>query len=312
MSAKKIFIITVNWNGKKDSIELLTSLKKLVLPRQWKVKVMLVDNGSTDGSVRVIFKRFPRVRVIEMEENLGFAGGFNQGMKLAIRDKADYLLLINNDTLIEDCNLLKKLIGVAEKNEKIGIVVPKIHFAPGFEYHRKRYQKSEIGRVIWYAGGHIDWQNVFIKHRGVDEVDKGQYDCLEEVDFATGCVMLINSEVIEKVGVFREEYFAYFEDADFNLRVKSAGFKLMYNGLTSIWHKTAQASGGSGAPFHDYFLTRNRLLFGLRYAPLKTKIALLKEAARLVQLGRRFQKLAVKDYFLKKWGKGRYFSQQPD
>lgn len=300
----KISLITVNRNNSKDTVEFLESLKNLAIPEGWQVETVLVDNGSTDDSVAVIKSKFPQIKILGLKENEGFVGGFNRGMKWAIKQAADYLLLLNNDTLIEDPGLLKKLLVTIQSDPQIGLVCPKIHFARGFEYHRKRYKKSQLGKVIWYAGGEIDWQNVYAVHRGVDEVDQGQYDSIEVVEFASGCCLLLRAEAVSKVGLFSKAYFANFEDADFGLRLKKAGFKLIYQGKTSLWHKVARTSGGIGSGFHDYFLTRNRLIFGFRWAPLKTKFALLKEALRFLFSGREFQKLAIRDFLLRKWGRG--------
>ena len=120
-------------------------------------------------------------------------------------------------------------------------------------------------------------------------------------------MILTSKEVLKKVGLFNEKYFAYLEDVELCMRVKNAGYKLMYVGSTSIWHKTSQSTGGSGSAFHDYFLTRNRLIFGLKFAPLRTKIALIKESVKLYFLGRSFQKLGVYDFIAGNRFAGQFF-----
>lgn len=303
---KKISIITVSFNGSEDTLEMLLSFSKVKTPKGYELNYTLVDNGSTDGVSQKVGKKFPKVKIIKTEKNLGFAGGYNFGMKEALKDGADYVLIVNNDTILEDKELVINLLEVFENHPKAGLVGPKIHFAPGFEFHKKRYSRKQQGQVIWYGGGVLDWKNIFSVHQGVDEVDEGQYDKTKETDFVSGCVMMISGEVLKKAGFFDENYFAYFEDGDLNRRVIKAGYKLFYTGKTSIWHKTAKTSGGSGSDFHEYYITRNRLIFGMRWAPIRSKIALLRESFRLLLNGRKYQKQGVIDFYLRKWGKGGY------
>ena len=134
-----------------------------------------------------------------------------------------------------------------------------------------------MGKVLWYAGGINDWANSMIFHRGVDEVDHGQYDQYGATDSITGCLLCFDKKVWETVGAWDESYFLYFEDADFCERAKRAGFKLTYNPRLVIWHKVSQSTGGSGSGLHWKHQTKNRIKFGLKYAPWKTKLYLLKE-----------------------------------
>ncbi len=297
---QKVAIITVNYNGAKDTLDLLDSLKKLNT-RNFDIKIIVVDNGSGDDSVKEIFKNYPRIDLVQTGNNLGFAGGYNRGLEYAQAWGADYFLIINNDTLINSPNLLIALIATAEKDPKIGLIAPKIYFAKGYEFYKDRYKKEELGRVIWYAGGSFDWNNVLSRHRGIDEVDKGRYDKTCEVDFISGCCVLIKKEVIEKVGFFDSRLFAYFEDNDFSQRVVKVGFRQYYNGSVNISHKISRTAG-IGSPISDYFGIRNRLIFGMRYASLRTKQALLRQAISLLISGRPMQKKGVWDFFLGKTG----------
>jgi GT2 family glycosyltransferase len=144
------------------------------------------------------------------------------------------------------------------------------------------------------------------KHRGVDEVDKGQYDVEKETDFSSGCCMGIKKEVFGKVGFLNERYFLYYEDNDYSQRVKEAGYKVIYTPKAVLWHKNAGSVGGSGSNLQDYYITRNRLLFGMTYASLKTKLALFKESIKFLLNGRKWQKKGVLDFYLRKFGKGGY------
>jgi len=158
-------------------------------------------------------------------------------------------------------------------------------------------------KVIWYAGGQIDWQNVYGSHLGVNEVDHGQFEAVEETDFVTGCLLITKKDVLKKVGLLDEKYCLYHEDTDFNLRVKKAGYKILIDPRIKLWHKVAQSSG-IGSPLNDYFLTRNRLVLGMDYASLRTKLALLREAVKKLLIGTKAQKIAIWDFFTHHLGKG--------
>ena len=233
--------------------------------------------------------------------NLGFTGGNNQGIRQALKWGADAVWLLNDDVKVDE-NALSELVK-AIGDDKVGVSVPKIYFYPGFEFHKERYSKKELGKVIWYAGGEIDWENCIGKHRGVDEVDAGQFDKQMETEFATGCSMLITREAIEKTGLLNEKYFMYLEDLDYSMRLKQYGFKIVYQPKAVVWHKNAQSSE-VGDDLHDYFFTRNRLLFGFSYAPVRTRIALLRESVRLMTTGSKWQKRGVVDFYLHRFGKG--------
>lgn len=303
---KKIAIITVNYNGAEDTIEFLDSLKKLHSPA-FILYPIVVDNGSNDDSVQKILEKHPQIDLLQTGQNKGFAGGYNRGIEHAMIWGADYLLIINNDTLIDDTKLIQNLAQTLEDNPKAGIVAPKIYFAPGYEFHKDKYTEADKGKVIWYGGGEFDWNNVYSVHHGMNEVDKGQYDKEEAVSFVTACCWMIKREVIEKVGTFEEDLFAYFEDNDLCMRIQNAGFKLFYNGHTSLFHKVSRTSG-IGSSFGDYLMTRNRLYFGNKYASTRTKFALFREAMKFLLIGRKAQKQAVLDYFQGK--KGPQYPQQ--
>ncbi|MDD5147291.1 MAG: glycosyltransferase family 2 protein [Candidatus Daviesbacteria bacterium] len=292
----KIAIITVNYNGKKDTLELLRSFS--ILPTtNYQLLTIVVDNASSDGSVSEIKKSFPETDILQTGENLGFSGGYNKGLDYANIWGADYFLLINNDCLIKDPNLISELVKIAQSDPKIGLVSPKIYFAKGFEFQKGRYQEEDLGKVIWYAGGQFDWDNIVSIHRGIDEVDKGQYDDVSEVEFISGACVLIKKEVIERIGLFDEKYFLYFEDGDFIKRARDDGFKIYYDGQVAVYHKVS-SSTGIGSKITDYYHTRNRLIFGMQYGRLRTRFALVREAVKLLIFGRSTQRRGISDFYL--------------
>lgn len=291
----KVAIITANYNGKKDTLEFLESLKSLKT-EGCELKTIVVDNGSSDGLVREL-REVRGVDILQTGVNLGFSGGYNKGIEYGQIWGADYFLLINNDCLIKEVNLLQELIKTLESDQKIGLVSPKIYFAKGFEFHKDKYSPSDLGKVIWYGGGYFDWDNIANVHRGLDQVDLGQFDLTEESGIFSGACVLIKKEVFERIKGFDEKYFLYFEDSDFAKRVKDAGFKIFYNGQVSVYHKVSQSTG-IGSSLTDYYHTRNKLIFGIRYASKRTKFALTREALRLMVVGRSEQRKGVWDYFV--------------
>lgn len=301
---KRVAIIIVNYNGWQDTIDCLKSISRLNLV-DIKLHTVVVDNDSSNDSYDQLTEFITKeeelvnVELVKLPNNSGFSGGNNVGIKSAVAQGDDYVIFLNNDTMV-DPNLVTELVKTA--NKKVSIVVPKIYFAKGYEYHKERYTKAEQGKVIWYAGGKIDWNNMYASHRGVDEVDRGQYDVSEQTEFASGCCMLLSCELFEEVGYLDDDLFLYLEDLDFCLRAKRVGYEIIYAPRALVWHKNASSSDKPGSKLHQYYLTRNRLIVGMRYAPLRTKLALLKESFKFFQKGGVLRK-AVRDYYLYNWGK---------
>jgi GT2 family glycosyltransferase len=296
----RVFVSILNFNGKENTFECLRSLEK-VSKDELDLKVLVIDNASREKL------KLPKlnldITLVENERNLGFSGGHNVGIKYALENKADYILILNNDTLLDE-NLVSEL--VKSFNDQVGVVAPKIYFAKGYEFHKNRYKENEKGKVFWYAGGEMDWANVIGKHRGVDEVDKGQYENAEETDFASGCCMMVKREVFEKVGLFDERYFLYYEDNDLSQRVRSKRFKIIYSPKAFLWHNNAGSVGGSGSDLQDYYISRNRMIFGMKFAPLRSKLSLFRESINLLFWGRNWQKKGILDFYKGKFGKGSY------
>lgn len=299
----KVALIVLNWNQPKITIETIDSIFK-IKNKSFTYKIFLLDNASSDDSLKIFNKKYSKnklVEVIETGSNLGYVGN-NVGIKAAIKENFDYVLLINNDVLV-DPNFLEALVSQAKKGYHL--LGSKIYFAPGFEYFKNKYSKKEIGNVIWSAGGQIDWNNIYGSNIGVDEVDKGQHDQVNSnLDFLTGCCLLISKEVFQKIGLLDEKFFMYFEDVDFCQRAKQANFKLAYVPQSKIWHLNS-GSSKSGGDLHDYFITRNRLLFASRYANLRAKFALFRESIRfLIKPKSSWQKKAIIDFYRSNFNKG--------
>ncbi len=299
-----VFVTLINYNGEKDTLDCLESLDKLLI-KDFNLNVIIVDNASKEKfEVKDTYKNF-KPEVIRSEQNLGFSGGHNLAIKKALKLGADYVVILNNDVLVGS-DLVVNLLKTFKQYEACGIVSPKIYFAKGHEFHKDRYKEENLGKVIWYAGGKMDWNNVLASHIGVDEVDNGQFEKQQQTDFASGCCMMIKRQVFEKTGVFDENYFLYFEDNDLCQRAKQKKFEIYFEPSAKLWHLNAGSVGGSGSMMQDYYISRNRLYFGFKFAPIRSQLAIFRESFKLLMVGRKWQKIGVKDYYLRKFGKGSF------
>ena len=234
----KLSIITINYNGKKDTCELIDSI-----PFNNEMEVIVVDNASTQDEASIISQRYPYVKVIRSKKNLGFAGGNNLGIREA---KGDYILLINNDTYFKEFNIAP-LIKRLKSSDIIGIVCPKLRFAWG-------------NNPIQYAG-YTPLTNITLRNNaiGFGEEDKGQYDTAHPTPYAHGAAMLIKREAIEKVGLMPECFFLYYEEIDWSMMFTRAGYEIWYDPACTVYHKESQTTG-QNSPLRTYYITRNRLL----------------------------------------------------
>lgn len=236
-----VAIVILNWKRPQETVECLRSVARLDYPAY---EVILVDNGSANGSLEAIRGEFPAARIIENKRNLGFAGGCNVGIRRALHDGAAYVLLLNDDTEVAP-DLLRRLVLAAESDPHIGMLGPTIYY----------HQPAD---VIWSAGGVLGkYGNP--SHRDVTAID--QYsDDVQEVDYMTGCALLVKRGVIERVGAFDERFFAYFEETEWCTRARHAGFRIVYVPHAHMWHKVEPNARGT-SQMYLYLMARNRLLY---------------------------------------------------
>ena len=262
----ELAIITVNYENYPVTEEFLESFEK---QSDQNFVVYIADISNTKQKI----KERPFIRIIQ-GENKGYAHGVNLGLKQAIGNGLSRFAIINNDTEV-DVKFSNNVVKSIDKNKKASMG-GKIYYFSGYEYHKSRYKKDDLGKVFWYAGGFVDWNHATVHHRGVDEVDTDQYNQFEETGFVTGCLTCFDKDVLDKVGFWDESYFLYYEDADWCERAKRRGIKLYYDPSIIIWHKNAQSTGGSGSSLHQKYQESSRRRFAMKYAPLKTKLHLLK------------------------------------
>lgn len=244
----KIYIILVNYNGAKDTINCIKSIKEY--EKEIKYEIIVVDNLSTDNSIEEL-EKLDNITLIKSKINGGFAKGNNIGIEYAIKKGAQYILLLNNDTIICE-NSISILLKRLKEESEIGIVGSRIMY----------YEDKSL---INYYGGKFNWFKGITIHEGYKQkyIEDNQKN--KNTDFITGCCMLIKREVIEKVGMLPEEYFMYFEDADYCMQVLEKGYKLEVCADSVIYHKVSVSSGGENSAFSIKWGNRNRLIFINKY-----------------------------------------------
>jgi GT2 family glycosyltransferase len=299
-----ISVIIINYNTPEDTSETVKSLDKII-KKGFDYNIVVVDNGSKEElKMKDSWaKKYKQLDLLISEANLGFSGGNNLGIKHAL-DKydSDFYLLLNSDTIV-DKNFLLELYQLMRKDPKIGLAASKIYFHKGYEYWKDSYDKKDLHKIIWYAGGRMDWDNLLAFHAGVDEIDRGQFEKEKETDFATGCAVMISREVIERVGLLDDNFFLYLEDVEFSLRVREAGLKVMYCPKSIVWHKISKSTGGAGSPLQVYYQTRNRLYISFKHGSFRNKLTASRLAFNFLLKGNATEKKAVKDFLLGNMGK---------
>lgn len=245
-----ISIITVNFNGLADTCAFIDS----IISHHIKAEVIIVDNGSKVDEAAAIAQRYPipTVKCIRSEENLGFAGGNNLGIKAAT---GDYLLFLNNDTELKDDWNTEALIRRLQSDEHIGMVCPKIRFA---------WDTCPI-----QFAGYTPLSRITMRNRGIgyEEEERGQYNTAHPTPYAHGAAMVVKREAMEKVGLMPDCYFLYYEEYDWSMMFRRAGYEIWYEPACTIYHKESKSTG-KNSPLKTYYITRNRLLFAKRNIPV--------------------------------------------
>ncbi len=242
-------IILVNWNGWQDTLDCLASLSELDYPN---FSVVVVDNGSSNDSVSRIRQAYPHVNLLETGENLGFAGGNNKGIAYAMKRRVDFVWLLNNDTEVHP-KALSSLVAEAQSGDVVGIVGSKIYY----------YDTPD---TLWFAGGTVNRWTTQTGHVGMGKTDLGQWDTSRDVDYVSGCSMLVSREVIEDVGVLDARYFLYFEETDWATRAIQKGWRVRYQPGSKVWHKVSK-SAGLNSPVMIFHFSKSSMLYAKKHMP---------------------------------------------
>ncbi len=251
ISIPKVSVIILNWNNASDTLECLESLKHLDYPN---FHILVVDNGSTDNSPAIIREKYPGIEITETRQNLGYAEGNNAGIRSAMEKGADYIFILNNDTKTAP-DLLTKLVDAAEASPDIGMVGPQVYC-------------TDPADILFAAGSLVEWEKGNIIHRGMFKKAAACPELLrtEEVDFIVGCGVLVKKCVIEQIGILNPAYYLNYEDVEWGIRAKLAGYKIIYVPAAQMWHKVS-ATLGLASPANTYYMTRNALYFFRHNAP---------------------------------------------
>lgn len=273
---------SLNFNNedKKRLIDLINSLKCYT-------NIVVILQGKFSKEEIEFYKNF-NIKIIHYEKNLGFAGAHNIGIDYSLKNNADYVLILNHDIRIHKDFLNNMLLSISI-DTNIGIVGPKIY--------------DEKNR-IWGIGGILDKRRYSGGLIDYGKEDKYNYEIIVEPDFVSGTAMLIKKEVFKKIGLFKEDYFIYYEDVDFSLRAKKAGFRIIVNPKAKITHYVS-SSVGKDSPFKQYYMSRNHLMLVERFAPFSVKVH---ELIRLPKTFfetrlKKYELWGIKDYFLRRFGK---------
>ncbi len=240
MSHPKASIIILNWNGLEDTTECLESLKRVTYPDY---EVIVVDNASDGNDAEVLKERFgDYIQLVQNDRNYGCGKGFNIGIRHVLANsQPEYILIMNNDVVVE-ATFLDELVRVAESDERIGIVGPKIYY----------YDYKGRNDIIWSAGGKIRWWSLKIQHQiGENDNDLPKYQAATNVDWISGAVMMFKSCLTEKVGLFNPRYFFGHEDTEYCIKARRQGFRIVFVPTAKVWHKVGVSMKKAHLTFAD-------------------------------------------------------------
>jgi GT2 family glycosyltransferase len=287
----RLIAVVLNWNGGDDTPRALRSLAG--------IETICVDNGSTDGSDAEVERLFPGVELIRTGANLGFAGGSNVGIRRALERGAGWVLLLNNDAVAGE-GIAAALERAATARPDAGLLACKIYVAgdPSPSRPSNKLSQGGEGETLQYAGASF---NALLGYSGrVDGFgarDDGRFDALRDVGRADGAAMAVSRAAVERVGLLDESLFAYVEDVDWSLRIRAAGFAVVFVPEARVWHAGSASTGGAASTANLYYTTRNTLAVVERHRPLPPGLRAARRgvvvATHLLRAGRRRAGLAA-------------------
>ena len=244
-----VYVVTLTWNQKEDTLECLKSLSRMTYPN---FRLVVVDNGSSDGTEQAVAERFPSAEILVNDYNLGSPGGFNVGMQHALDQGADYVLIMNNDTVVAP-DMLDQLMARAGPPD-VGMLAPKIYY-------------FDPPDLIWSVGGDVHPWLLQPTSSGHRLEDRGQWEEVIERGFFVSCALLISRRMLLDVGMFDMLYYPiYGEDLDLCLRARQAGYRLLLVPQAHMWHKVSASAGGTDSPRQCYLLARSSVRYMRKHA----------------------------------------------
>jgi hypothetical protein len=249
--APRVAVVILNWNGKADTLECLESLMRMTY-RDF--EAVVVDNGSSDGSAEAIGAEYPHVTLLQTGVNLGYAGGNNAGVRWVMEKEFDYVLILNNDTIVSE-NLLGELVRTAN------ILPPRSVLGASIYY----YDQPDR---LWFAGGRWVPGSSRFQHVVQESTESSAHRVPKEVDYVTGCALFAGLDAFRDVGLLDERFFLTYEETDWCFRAREKGYRCVIVPSAKLWHKVSASFGGTSSPLIDYFMTRNKLLWGKRHLKL--------------------------------------------
>jgi GT2 family glycosyltransferase len=246
-----VHILLVNWNAGKHTLACLASLEGMSYPNY---KIVVLDNASSDGSAAVIAAAHPDIHLIRLPRNLGFTGANNVGFQYALEHGADYAYLLNTDAHVAP-DFLSEAVKTAISCKSIGVVGSKV-------------LHMNAPDTLQFGGGHVNLATGYHgRPYGYNQVDRGQCDHITDVDWVTGCAMLVSRACLERIGGFDDAFFAFHEDVDLCLRARTSGFRVVMSPLSRVWHEGGGSMGGAVSHTHIYYDVRNGLRLVQKHKP---------------------------------------------
>jgi GT2 family glycosyltransferase len=257
----KVAVVVLNWNGLADTLACVASLKRVAWPG---LEIIVVDNGSAASPLAALREREggEAIDVVELPRNLGYAGGNNVGIRRALAGGADFVWVLNNDTVVDPA-ALSEMVAAAERHPRAGVIGAKV-------------LRADDPSRLWLAWGVVTWRQSLIGLVGEDAVDDGSYDVEREVPWLPGTSLLLRRPALEEVGAFDAEFFAYHEDVDWAARAAACGWTSLYCGRARIWHAIHGSSGGASnyGGFRKYLSARNSILYARRHGRPHQQLAM--------------------------------------
>ncbi|ELZ87910.1 glycosyltransferase family 2 protein [Haloferax volcanii] len=246
-SQPKVTAVILNWNDSERTLFCVESVRDCQYSN---LDLIVVDNGSTDNSKQQLESQLRQENLIINEENLGFAGGMNCGISEALADGTDYIWILNNDIVIEDSGIVQQLVDVFESNDEVGIVSPLV-------------RKHPMTEQVWFSRGEVNFSNGDVGHSNID-ISSINRELLQS-EYVPFCSPLIRSEIFDEIGLISEDYFLYYEDADYCQMVVNEGYRIVTAVNSVIFHEVNVSSGGMFSPLFSYYRARNRWLFSKKH-----------------------------------------------